>query len=160
MNFNIYSGNYYSLDRTLSEKNIKSVHKHPMFCGSHDISLFDSIENGNDFNENDLRQIYQFAFRACVFNYYEYTLKQVRESSNKGIEKRAMYGIMDNERERFKECYNSDNYDIFNTTVIKLDKEVNFISCSSINPYIDMKGKIRGSTNDRLYFINISRFEA
>ncbi|MEY8744354.1 hypothetical protein AB9M62_34080 [Bacillales bacterium AN1005] len=155
--FNIYSDNYKHTKGKLVLNSIKSIHIHPMLCGKHDKDIFNAIENGNAYEEDNELQNFQFAFRAYIFDFYEYCLKMTNKNSNKWVEKRGEFAHLEMIKlfEKFRDCYMNDKYDVLDTTLLKLDKEVGFVSCTKINPLIDMKGKYRWQSELAGCYLNI-----
>ncbi|WP_153028168.1 hypothetical protein [Paenibacillus amylolyticus] len=143
--FNIYGREHYRTNRKMVLNNIKYVHTHPMLCGKHDKDIFNAIEDGHLFEEGNMQQYFQFAFRAFIFDFYEYCLKMEFKHPNKWIEKRAQLAYNEKIKifEKFVECYKQNEYEAIETTVLKLDREVDFVSCTKINPLVDVKGKYR-----------------
>ena len=157
MYFNIEDMEYYQRDSQLLKKNIKRVHKYNVVCGNHDKDLFSEIENGNVFNENNKKQCFQFALRAFMFNYSEQELKNNFKLKTKTLEKVASLALEDRKlmSQSFKLYYENEQWDVLNTYVIKLEKKIGFISCSSFYPFFDIDKKYRGYIKKDKIFFNI-----
>ncbi len=124
--------------RELVKRNIKSANAFHVLCGKHDTYLFDEIENGKDFDENNQKQLFQFALRAFVFSLAESRIKDnfngiMRDSITNTIAKENLRN--NNERlQEYQRLLQNQEWDGVVTRVIVLNRESHFISCMYKKP--------------------------
>ncbi|WP_432664490.1 hypothetical protein R9X47_28675 [Wukongibacter baidiensis] len=154
MIFNIESADYYRLGRKLLRCNIKKAHKYRVLCGQHDKGLFEKIENGNEFDEKNKQQCFEFALRAFIFYYSEQLIKNNVQTMNQIFEARAKLSLNYHAStlDKFKYCYENSVWDALETYSIVLDKKIEFISCSCFYPIIDINNRYKGYVKDNIFF--------
>ncbi|WP_346920723.1 hypothetical protein [Clostridium sp. UBA7339] len=151
---NIEDENYYRYGRKMREVHVKKAHRYKVFCEVHDKKLFDSIENGKEFNINNKEQCFQFALRAFTFDYSRNCIKNNFSSGNKYIDRVAELSLNKSNKvfERFKQCYVEDEWSEIETYSIILDKKIKFISCCCFYPFIDLKRIYKGYVKEEAFF--------
>ena len=124
--------------RKLVERNIKKANTFRVLCGAHDKYLFDEIENGKVFDENNKKQLFQFALRAFIFSLSEKMMKDNFENIMKDDVSNKVAKVnlkIDNERlECYKSLLQNQEWDGIEAKVIKLNRKSNFISCVYTKP--------------------------
>lgn len=146
--FDFENRSYSSGNRKLSERNIKNANVFQVLCGFHDKLLFSEIENSMEFNENNVKQLSQFALRAFLFSHSEEQLKSnfdniVNSFENRVADAHLAYGT---ERlEKYKSIVKNEMWDEVETHIIRIKKQIYFISCFSIAPYLGLFLPIRFS---------------
>jgi hypothetical protein len=151
---NVEDEDYYRYGRKMTKVHVKRAHRYKVFCDVHDKKLFDSIENGNEFNINNKEQCFQFALRAFTFDYSKNCIKNNFSSGNKYIDGVAEISLNRRNKlfERFKKCYIQDEWDEIETYNIILDKRIDFISCSCFYPFTDLKRIYKGYVKEEAFF--------
>lgn len=151
MVFDIQQKDYYRNGGLLQEKNINNVNVRRVFCGRHDTLLFDEIENGKIFDDDNNKQCFQFAFRAFIFHYSDALVKQNFKLVHPFFERigKANCEIEAKWLERFKKDFQSEKWNDIESKVIRLKQKIGFVSCFYTRPiwginknYITCKDKI------------------
>lgn len=131
--FDFENRDYIKNSRKLAERAIKKANTFHVLCGEHDKYLFDEIENDKAFDENNKKQLFQFALRAFIFSLSEELMKDNFENiMNDDISNKVakVHLKINNERlETYKKLLQNQEWDGVETKVIKLNRESNFISC-------------------------------
>lgn len=141
MEFNIEKSQYYEADGAMTEVHIGKAYKYRVLCGNHDKLLFNKIENGNKFDENNKEQCFEFAMRAFLFYYSHDDIKSKVYRTKRYIERVASGHkyLAEVALKRFKKSFENDDWDDIESIVIKLNKKVEFISCFYGRPMFDIK---------------------
>lgn len=142
--FDIEKGDFYKIGKKLSLKNIKNANKYRVFSSKYDDFLFSEIENNKSFNENNKEQLFQFAFRAFVFEYSKELMKDGLCLVNGYLEGVSQYDLLkkSTELKYFKESYENKNWEIVEHRVIRIKRKINFISSCFIVPIVDISNKV------------------
>lgn len=146
MVFDFENHDYLKRKRKLTERNIKNANTYQVLCGEHDKFLFSEIENGKIFDENNKKQMFQFALRAFLFSFSERQVKSnfdgiVRNIGNKVAN---VHLEIDKKRlEKYKEYLKYEKWYSIETIIIKLDRKINFISCYYGQPKLGLYGPIK-----------------
>ena len=132
---------YYKNNGELQKRNIKNANTYRVFCGEHDKMLFNEIENNKQFDENNSKQLFQFALRAFSFEYAHNSYKRyfdnlVPEHFNRVAE--AHFICDTRHMSEFKHLYETENWCGVEHTLIKLRMKIDFISCFSLRPIWDI----------------------
>ena len=144
MVFDIEQQEYYKSGGKLQQKNINKANRYNVLCGSHDKLLFNEIENGKIFDVNNLKQCFQLAFRAFIFQYSQCDIKENFDDLVPGFWNRigtANNMIEGNILEKFKEGYENEKWEDIETKFIMIDRKINFISCFYTKPIFDIDNK-------------------
>lgn len=137
MVFDFENRDYIKCGRQLVKRNIKKANTFRVLCGNHDRYLFDEIENGNKFDANNQKQLFQFSLRSFIFSFSEEELKSnfnniVTDVANQvanthlSIDKKRL--------ESYKKAVSEKRWDIVETKIIRLKSKVEFISCFASTP--------------------------
>ena len=136
--FDFENKDYINNGRKLLKRNIRRANTFHVLCGAHDKYLFSEIENGKVFDENNEKQLFQFALRAFIFSLSESIMKHKFQDIMKGnISNRiASTHLKINKKtlEDYKNLLQNQKWDGIESKVIKLDRKSNFISCIYIKP--------------------------
>lgn len=146
MVFDFENHNYLKRKRKLTERNIKNANTYQVLCGEHDKLLFSEIENGKKFDENNKKQIFQFALRAFLFSFSERQIKSNFNNivSNTGNKVANVHLEIEEKRlEKYKEYFKYEKWDSVETTIIRLERKINFISCYYGEPKLGLHWPIK-----------------
>lgn len=131
--FDFENRDYIKNGRKLVERKIIKANRFHVLCGTHDKNLFDEIENSKIFDENNKKQLFQFALRAFIFSLSEERMKDNFDNIMKdSITNKVAEVHLGNNNERLKTYQNlflNQKWDGIETRVIKLNRESRFISC-------------------------------
>lgn len=137
--FDFENRDYKKNARKLTKRTIANANKFRVFCSKHDNYLFGEIENGNNFDENNKKQIFQFSFRAFVFSYSEGLLKNNREFDKivDDFSNKVANAHLQMNKKRFKNYKNlidQEDWSGVETEIIRLNRKCEFITCWSGTP--------------------------
>ncbi len=137
MVFDFENRDYIKNGRQLAKRNIQKANTFHVLCGNHDKYLFYEIENGNKFDENNQKQLFQFALRAFIFGFSEEELKSNFDNiGTKRVNEIADIHLSLNKKrlESYKKAVLEETWDIVETKIIRLKSRVEFISCFAREP--------------------------
>lgn len=146
MIFDFENRDYIKNERQLANRNIRSANTYHVLCGNHDKFLFNEIENGNKFDENNQKQLFQFSLRSFIFFFAEQELKSnFPNIVTNGANKIADVHLKLNKKrlEIYKEAVSKEKWDSVETKVIRLKSKVEFISCYAGTPNLGFVFPIR-----------------
>jgi len=128
---------FYKNNGKLSKRNIKNANTYRVLCGKHDKLLFNEIEDGKKFDEHNSKQLFQFAFRSLIFEYSHSKIKSnfddlVPDIFNKVADAHLIYNTRN--FEDFKELYDAKRWDGVKHDIIKLKKQISFVSSFYTRP--------------------------
>lgn len=153
--FDFENINYVKEGRKLVKKRIKIANTFHVLCGKHDTYLFNEIENGKAFDENNKKQLFQFALRAFIFSLSEDIMKNNFKNIMKDNISNEIASVHLKSNHKRLECYKkllqNQEWDGIETKVIKLNRESNFISCVCKTPNYGFLFPIR-FTNCKISF--------
>lgn len=137
--FDFENRDYERNEKKLVERDIKKANTFRVLCGNHDKYLFDEMENNKAFDENNKKQLFQFALRAFIFSLSEEKIKDNFENIIKKDDianKVAKVHLeINNERlQKYQDLLRTQKWDGIVTEVIKLNRRSEFISCVYTNP--------------------------
>jgi hypothetical protein len=156
MVFDIEHPEYYRKKGEMTQVHIDKAYTYHVLCGAHDKLLFNEIENGNEFDENNKKQCFQYALRTFIFEYSQVLIKKNFENMvHHFYEKVATAHQIQYEKDfnRFKDDLISEKWDDLETIAIILNKEIQFVSGFYGRPIFDINKKYVLSTKN--LFINL-----
>lgn len=132
MVFDFENRDYIKNEGKLVIRNIKNANTFHVLCGNHDRILFDEIENGNKFDENNQKQLFQFALRAFIFFFSSTELKSKFDSiASEGAKRVANAHLNMNQQrlELYKKAVSEQKWDSVETKIIRINSKIEFITC-------------------------------
>lgn len=131
MIFDFENRDYIKNGEKLVRRNIKTANTFRVLCGNHDKYLFDEIENGNKFDENNDKQLFQFALRAYIFYFSEQEIKSQFDNifrKAKSLEDLVFY-VEKKRLDKYKTAVSEERWDSVETKIIRVRSKAEFISC-------------------------------
>lgn len=139
MIFDFENRDYIKNGGQLVRRNLNKANTFRVLCGNHDKYLFDEIENGNKFDENNYKQLFQFALRAYIFYFSEQELKSKFDNiftKAKRIDDFYFHTAEKKRLEKYKRAVLEEKWDSVETKIIRLRSKVEFISCYAGIPHV------------------------